>query len=72
MLVREPLMQLLGKACILNFSNTGIPAAGSHIQFWRLEMKTPLGFSFAERVGRVVDVVAALLFVGLMYFVATA
>jgi hypothetical protein len=35
-------------------------------------MKTPLEFSFAETVGRIVDVVAALLFVGLMYFVATA
>jgi hypothetical protein len=35
-------------------------------------MKTPLGFSFSDMVGRLVEIVAALLFVGLMYFVATA
>jgi hypothetical protein len=66
-------MQPLGKALDLAFSPIlEIPGMGIHIRSRRHEMKTPLEFSFAETMGRVVDVVAALLFVGLMYFVATA
>jgi hypothetical protein len=66
-------MQPLGKALGLAFSPIlEIPGTGKTIQQRRHEMKTPLAFSFAETAGRVVDVVAALLFFGLMYFVATA
>jgi hypothetical protein len=66
-------MQPLGKALVLAFAPIlEIPGMGMPIQRRRHEMKTPLAFSFAETMGRVVDVLAALLFVGLMYFVATA